>query len=81
MEERRANRRLRTLKGGSILYGTAPAVECVIRNMTDAGACLEVATPAGIPNRFNLLIKPEMLTRPCHVAWRSADRIGVRFQP
>lgn len=81
MEERRAHRRLRTIKGGSILYGTAPAVECVIRNMTDAGACLEVAARSSIPERFELLIKPEMRTRRCHVAWRSANRIGVQFAP
>jgi hypothetical protein len=27
-----------------------------------------------------LIIKPELLKRPCEVVWRSAQRIGVRFK-
>ena len=78
MSEQRRKPRLRTLKGGSILFGTAAAVDCIIRNMSDAGACLEVP-PAGIPDNFTLLIKPEMRKRACEITWRSASRIGVRF--
>ena len=71
--------RLRTFKGGSILFGTAVGVECLIRNMSEAGACLEVAAPLGIPDHFTLLIKPEIIKRLCQVAWRDGKRIGVRF--
>lgn len=78
MEERRNIPRLRTLKGGLIQFGTAPSFECTIRNMSDAGALLMV-NPAGIPDEFTLVIKPEMIKRPCRVAWRSADKIGVSF--
>ena len=78
MEEHRALPRLRTLKGGLILFGTAPAVDCTIRNMSEKGALL-VVNPVGIPDEFTLVIKPEMIKRPCRVAWRSADKIGVRF--
>lgn len=78
MEEHRGSPRLRTLKGGLILFGTAPAFDCVIRNMSDTGALL-VVNPVGIPDEFTLVIKPEMRKRACRVAWRSADKIGVRF--
>jgi len=61
------------------MFGTAAAIDCIIRNMSDSGAALEVETPVGIPDDFTLLIKPEMIKRQCHVAWRSAKRIGVRF--
>jgi hypothetical protein len=80
MDENRASPRLRTLKGGSIIFGLAPGVDCVIRNMSDTGACLEVKGTVGIPDDFILLIKPEILKRNCHVAWRSAHRIGVLFR-
>ena len=80
MSENRAGPRLRTLKGGLILFGLAPAIDCVVRNLSETGACLEVASPVGIPDDFTLLIKPELKKRDCKVAWRAADRIGVRFK-
>ena len=47
-----------------------------MRNLFETGACLEVASPVGIPDDFVLQIKPEERKR-VHVAWRSANRIGV----
>ena len=79
MEKPRRPPRLRTFKGGSILFGTAAAVECLIRNMSETGACLEVESPISIPDRFTLLIRPEIIKRTCQVAWRDAKRMGVRF--
>jgi PilZ domain len=79
MKIERQSPRLRTLKGGSIIFGLAAGINCVIRNMSKTGACLEVESPVGVPDAFTLLIKPEILKRACHVAWRSAKRIGVRF--
>ena len=79
LPEHRGSPRLRALKGGSILFGTAAAIDCTIRNMSETGAALEVESPVGIPDDFDLLIKPERIKRNCRVAWRSAKRIGVRF--
>ena len=67
------------LRGGSIEFGLAAAIDCVIRNMSETGAALEVETPVGIPNDFTLLMKPEFVKRNCRVAWRSAKRIAVLF--
>jgi hypothetical protein len=78
MNENRQTPRLRTLKGGSILFGVAPAIDCVIRNLSKTGAMLVVES-RGIPDEFTLLIKPELLKRACRVAWREADKIGVYF--
>ena len=77
--DKRGAPRLRTLKGGSIQFGPSAAIDCVIKNMSETGAALEVETPVGIPNDFTLLIKPEFIKRNCRVAWRSAKRIGVLF--
>lgn len=79
MSERRATQRVRTIKGGSILFGVVPAIDCIVRNVSETGACLEVASPIGIPDEFTLLIKPELRKRDCKVAWRSISRIGVCF--
>ena len=70
---------MRTFKGGSIIFGVAPAIDCTIRNISETGAALEVKSPVGIPDEFTLLIKPELLKRNCRVVWRLANRIGVHF--
>jgi hypothetical protein len=61
------------------MFGTVLAIECLIRNMSKTGACLEVASSLGIPDTFTLLIRPEIIKRLCCVAWRDGKRIGVRF--
>ncbi len=79
MTNQRRSPRLRTLKGGSILFAPDSAIDCVIRNMSETGAALEVENDYGIPDKFTLLIKPERIKRNCDVAWRSGKKIGVRF--
>lgn len=79
MGDKRNKQRMRTLKGGTIVFGYASAIDCMVRNLSDAGACLEVETPVGIPDDFTLLMKPAQTKRNCHVAWRSARKIGVEF--
>jgi hypothetical protein len=79
MDENRGSQRLRTFKGGSIIFGLAAAVDCIVRNMSASGACLEIKGPVGIPDYFTLVIKPECVKRNCRVVWRSAERIGVLF--
>jgi hypothetical protein len=54
-------------------------VECVIRNLSDTGALLEFSATVTLPDTFKLIIKPEIITRNCKVARRSAQRIGVEF--
>ena len=78
--EHRSSQRHRTFKGGSICVANAPAIDCIVRNLSETGACLEVSGTIGIPDYFKIIIKPELVTRSCEVAWRSAQRIGVRFK-
>jgi hypothetical protein len=79
-EQQHRRLRLRTFKGGSISHTHGAATDCVIRNLSDTGACLELSGGFGVPDNFRLIIKPELLTRTCDVAWRSSQRIGVRFK-
>jgi hypothetical protein len=77
-EERRIVPRRRVLKAGSISFGGG-AIDCTIRNISDAGATLEVMTPLFIPDRFKLIVQSESLDRPCHIVWRKDRRIGIAF--
>ena len=44
MEERRKIQRHRTFKAGSIGFNRAAGIDCRVRNLSPAGACLEVAS-------------------------------------
>jgi diguanylate cyclase (GGDEF)-like protein len=80
MTERRSDSRGRTLKGGKILFHQGrSAINCAIRNFSDGGACLEVASTVGIPASFELLLDGEIITRQCTQRWTAGNRIGVSF--
>ena len=79
MDERRKIQRHRTFKAGSISFNRASGIDCRVRNLSPAGACLEVASQLGIPDDFVLLIAHDHLREPCHVIWRTATRLGVEF--
>ena len=80
MEERRKVQRGRTLKAGSINFNRAGGIDCRVRNMSAAGACLEVSSQFGIPNDFVLVISYDKFKQACHVVWRSDTRLGVEFR-
>ena len=79
MIERRTSQRLRRLKAGSIIFNSTKSVfSCTVRNVSQAGACLLVASPLAVPAAFELEMASER--RSCAVAWRASDRVGVRYQ-
>ena len=79
MDERRKIHRNRTLKAGSINFNRGAGIDCRVRNLSPAGACLEVASQAGVPDDFVLVIANDNFKQPCHVIWRTATRLGVEF--
>ena len=80
MDEKRKVQRHRTLKAGSISFNRAGGIDCRVRNMSPAGALLEVVSQVGIPDDFTLVIELDQLKQPCHVIWRTATRMGVEFR-
>jgi PilZ domain len=78
MDERRNKSRHRVLKAGTIEFGGG-AIDCTVRNFSEAGAALDVTTPIGIPERFTLFVQADGAHLPCTVVWRKEKRIGVRF--
>jgi hypothetical protein len=66
------------LKAGTIEFNGG-VIDCTIRNVSDTGAQLEVASPVGPPDSFWLTIAGEQTPRYCRVAWRKDQRIGVAF--
>jgi hypothetical protein len=81
MEERREIQRTRVLKGAKIIVNQqGSVVDCTIRNLTNAGACLEVATCIEVPANFDLRFAPAQPGRKCRVVWRRERRLGISFE-
>lgn len=76
-EARRAKRR-QVLEMGLIRFGDI-SMCCVLRNLSEAGAELDVGPQSGIPNQFTLIVFPDKKIYSCHVVWCKGRRIGVVF--
>jgi hypothetical protein len=80
MTERRNAPRQKTYKVGRIAFGGNRAVMgCIVRNLSDTGACLGVESPVDLPDAFNLVFDSGKASRTCYVMWRTDRRMGVAF--
>jgi hypothetical protein len=69
-------------KAGRISFNGGRAVTaCTIKNLSDGGACLALASAIGIPDSFNLVFDSGEPSRVCQVIWRKDEQIGVAFKP
>ena len=82
MIERRNAPRCKSLKGARILmldqFGRT--LECVVRNLSTAGARLVLLHKLnGIPDRFDLMFEADRSVRQCRVVWHRDTQLGVAF--
>jgi PilZ domain len=78
--ERRRQQRGRTLKSARILFNQHnSAIDCTVRNLSPHGACLNVESSLGIPERFDVLFEMDQTVRPCRMIWHKQKQIGVEF--
>jgi len=78
MEDKRKNRRRKTLKAGMIItHGRLSTINCLVRNVSDSGARIEVESAVLLPRQFELVFDGKSLG--CNVAWKSGRQLGVRF--
>ena len=77
-EKRRVNRR-RVLKGAMIEFNCG-AHSCSVRNLSEAGAALDVPYAVTIPHEFTLIMETDGASRNCRVIWREDNRLGVTFE-
>jgi hypothetical protein len=78
LEKRLSPRRHTTIAASIVFDGGRGRMDCVIRNLSDGGAKLEVGAVRGIPDQFELLVANHRPQR-CQVAWRALREIGVQF--
>jgi PilZ domain-containing protein len=79
MNEPRTIPRRSALNTGAINFGVGE-IPCTVHNLSDRGALLRVSgSPWGFPDRLELVIDSERVRRPCRVAWRRGQRLGIVF--
>ena len=79
-ENRRKTRK--TVKTVAFIYTIDgwPIGECNTVDMSETGAKLQWRCPSEVPPEFLLsLSRNGKVRRLCHLKWRKADKIGVRF--
>lgn len=76
--ERRIAPRRNTFIQATIAFGHAK-LPCVVRNVSDTGAKLEVTKVGSIPDFFDLLV-PGHRPQSCRVIWRALKEMGVEYQ-
>jgi hypothetical protein len=78
LKEARKSRRRPVLDMGLIRFGEL-SMSCVVRNLSEGGAALDIGSQVGIPDQFTLIVLPQKKIYSCHVIWRKERRIGVQF--
>jgi hypothetical protein len=81
-DERRMEHRRRVFRGAQLRFNRGyGAFECVIRNESANGACLQIGDSSVVPAHFELVLNGEASGRMAHVRWRRTDALGVEFEP
>lgn len=79
--ERRKHIRNPSYIGGRVAFNHLYAtMDCLIRNMSPAGARLVFNAPAVLPDRFVLSIPSREQAINARIAWRSETEAGVVFE-
>jgi hypothetical protein len=78
MEERRQHPRVELEEVAYISSGGS-VMSCVVRNISPAGAAIDVDNPAFVPQRFQLVVAKDSRVHDCRVIWIQKNRIGLAF--
>lgn len=79
MIEKRAAPRHRVLKHGTLAFSGGGGLDCTVRNISQTGARIDIASPVGVPEEFTLVIETDDSMRRCRAVWRREQQMGVAF--
>jgi hypothetical protein len=81
MQDRRESVRDRVFLGGvAEINERGSTMDCVVRNFSDHGACVEFDSAARIPDQMNLTIARKGRAYLARMIWRQANRVGLAFR-
>ena len=78
MEERRQSDRRKTYLGGTIIFNSnGSTIDCLVRNLSSAGAMIEIDSFSHPPGEFHFEVGKR--GHRAMIAWRNATRAGITF--
>lgn len=77
--ENRVAYRQRVLKAATMEF-VGGRIACMVKNISDTGAMLDVATQFTVPDRFWLVLMTERKRFQCRLIWQNERLIGVAFE-
>jgi hypothetical protein len=82
MIERRALIRHKTLIKGRIYFNNRlSSLDCIVRDVTERGARLQVPESVALPDAFELHLPNKDEHFRAHAQWRRGDQLGVSWTP
>jgi hypothetical protein len=81
MQDKRRARRRPLRYAAWIALGPDDRRACVLSDVSDSGARIEIDEPDDVPENFLLLLSNNgAARRACRVVWREQRQLGVRFE-
>ena len=81
MLDRRQSVRDKVLYGGvADIAGRGATTNCVVRNISEQGACIEFESSARVPEQVNLTIARNRSSFLARLIWRQANKVGLAFR-
>lgn len=81
MQDRRARVRDKVFFGGMAeISQTGSTVDCIVRNLSDSGACVEFDSAKPIPDEVNLTVARKGRSYLARMIWRQANLVGLAFR-
>jgi PilZ domain len=81
MQDRRERVRDKVFLGGvAEISQRGSKMDCVVRNFSDNGACVEFNSSAKLPDEMNLTIVRRGRSYLAQMIWRQANRVGLAFR-
>jgi hypothetical protein len=81
MQDRRHDTRDKVLYGGVAEIGEqGSTVDCVVRNISEHGACVEFDGTAQLPEEINLTVARKGRSFLARLIWRQANKVGLAFR-
>src|SRR6202035_3638648 len=81
MQDRRHGVRDKVFMGGvAEINDTGSTMDCVVRNSSDLGACVELESAANLPDQMRVTIARKGCSYLARMIWRQANRVGLAFK-
>jgi predicted small secreted protein len=80
MFERRRVQRTKIFKAAKLTLAGCLTVDGIARDLSNHGACLQLASTVGLPDEFDLTFDTGCTLRRCHIVWQSPNNVGVLFE-